>query len=419
MPDTQRMISDIILFICEAKTKKERLFLYDEFSPLIKNYKFVFASEDGGIPGYAFNKTFTAGGAIRSIFKTKNIWVLDPETREEMKTGSSSYKADYSIAFDTQALSYLVPYLSNKKGASIPLDFKEVFEFIAYNEVNIDPLPYYYENQKNLEDGIKVDKIYDNLKAYAVLKTLDIDWLKNRGEIRSTLQEAELLKDAQEQMSWLYMNLNTRAKDDLSLLHLQLYCLLLKMSLLQLKYPSSEASIYDKKMMEFMDFCHLELAFIPQRETVIAHTYFKQGQKLRFFKKIQKNKSNLKSILNNMAWDLFHIRLLEKRLMIKPIDSERYFFSALLTFDKDLIEIMDLCPATSCVFNINDNILLPFFKPTLQQLVQAEEDSNFSINNYFNHEAILSRETRMGNTINNINNIVEQLELEIISVSGK
>jgi len=124
-------IEQIVARICNSDTTSEAFQLYQLAAPLLKDYKFVFASDKGGQPGFAVNRTFSAGAAVRSLFKTDRILVLDPDTTLEMESGQSTYLIDYSISLDTNAMSYLVPHMAGKRGGGIPADFLEVFEFIA------------------------------------------------------------------------------------------------------------------------------------------------------------------------------------------------------------------------------------------------------------------------------------------------
>lgn len=120
--------------ICTAGSLAESFALYKIAATHLTKCKFVFAAKSGGTPGFAVNRTFSANGAVRSLFSTDKVIVLDEDTFQAMETGTAIYPLDYSISLDTQALSYLEPFLRGSTSC-IPGDFKEVFEFIARKDV--------------------------------------------------------------------------------------------------------------------------------------------------------------------------------------------------------------------------------------------------------------------------------------------
>lgn len=110
------------------------------------------------------------------------------------------FPIDYSIALDTQALSYLAPYLEGGS-TRLPRDFHEVFEFISRDEVNVDPIPYMVENIPNAASEEKIAEIRRRMEAYEVLRTIDTEWLRSNGEVRSRLSLAERNSNVNDRLS--------------------------------------------------------------------------------------------------------------------------------------------------------------------------------------------------------------------------
>lgn len=410
-------IEQIIARICNSDSTGEAFQLYQLFAPFLKEYKFVLASDKGGQPGFAVNQTFSAGAAVRSLFKTDRILVLDPDTVLEMESGQSTYPIDYSISLDTNAMSYLIPHMAGKRGGGIPADFLEVFEFIARPDVYVDPIPYLTENLSNLADGKSADKIFENFKAYEILRTIDADWLKSKGEVQSTVTEHELAKSAQQLLSKMYMDIgDDAAMNGIKFRHQYMYACLIKMAAIQLKSPSAGIG---KKMSAFMEFCHLGLATMSLREVAVARAYFTSGFKLKFFGKIQKNSSNdILELLRNMAWDMWHVRQMEQSITLKPAKQARYFFPALLTFDHKFIEIMDLYPLKGCAFKVGDSQPMPFFDGDAFRLIATDdEDGASAVKKYFSKDAIATREAVRDSVKADFSVVVDSLERELLAVA--
>ncbi|MDH0091253.1 hypothetical protein N7373_07335 [Achromobacter mucicolens] len=409
---------EVVALICNSDNTAEAFALYQLAAPLLKDYKFVFASDKGATPGFAVNRTFSAGAAVRSLFETERVLVLDAETVAEMESGPATYPIDYSISLDTNAMSYLVPYVTGKRARSIPADFQEVFEFIARSDVHVDPLPYLLENLPRLASGESADKIFENLKSYEVLRTIDIHRLKSKGEVRSTLSDEELAAAAQRQISKMYLDIENRAlMESITSRHLYFYACLIKIAAIQLKAPSTSLS---KKMAVFLEFCHSTLATMSIREAAVARAYFVRGQGLKFFGKIQKNsKNDILKLLRNMAWDMWHIRQLEQSITYKPSKPARYFFPALLTFDRNLIEIMALYPLKACAFKIGTSQPMPFFDGDPFKIIAIDDEEGASaMTRYFSAGAIAARDAARGSVRNNITVVVKSLETELLAVAN-
>ncbi|WP_186092653.1 hypothetical protein [Burkholderia gladioli] len=412
-------IEQIVARICNSDNTGEAFRLYHLAAPLLKNYKFVFASDKGGKPGFAVNRTFAAGAAVRSLFKTDRVLVLDPDTALEMESGQSTYPIDYSISLDTNAMSYLVPHMAGKRGGGIPADFLEVFEFIASPEVNVDPIPYFTENLPNLADGKSADEIFENLKAYEILRTIDAKWLKSKGEVQSTLTEQELTTSAQHLLSKMYMDISDDSgMKRIKFRHQYMYACLIKMAAIQLKSPGAGIC---EKMSAFMEFCHSGLAAISVREVAVARAYFTRGQDLKFFGRIQKkSKKDILELLRNMAWDMWHVRQMEQSITFNPVKQARYFFPALLTFDRGFIEIMDLYSLKACAFKVGEFNPMPFFDGDAFKLIATDDENGASaVRKYFLEDAIATREAARSSVRANFSTVVETLEKELLMIASK
>ena len=392
MHDTDFETQSVIARICNSDSPEEAFILFSHFEPLLNGWKFVLGSEIGSRPGFAINRTFASGSVVvRSLFRTSKIFVLDQRTVRDMANGRATFGIDYSISLETQALSYLAPYLDGR--TSLPAGVAEMFSFIARDDVYVDPLPYQYENIERLSSPYDAEKIFEKLKAYEVLRTLDVDRLRRRGEIRSTLSDMELVKATQENIGRL-LNGNDSFVRALKLRHSFFYALLLKMADIQI--TNARRTVNDK-LFDFLYFCDTELAAMCARESVIARRYFEQGQKLSFFGKIQKGRSGLFEQLKNMAWDLMHVRHLEHALTISTTPEARYFIPALLTFDRGLIEIMDLYPLKACAF-LAGGPPIPFYDgDPLAALFDDPMHQDQLKSQFYSRAAISSRSSNLSN----------------------
>lgn len=395
--------------ICSANSIADALLMYRTFAPFLTEYKFVFAAEKGGTPGFAVNRSFSAGAAVRSIFGSQNVFVLDSQTFADMnKHGAAEYPLDFSISLDTEAMSYLHPFIVGAYNKGIPDDFKEVFAFIAQDEVNVDPTPYMSENILKLDELKLADGVFKTLRSYEVLRTLDKKRLRSKGEVCSVLTNEEVNARALELISGMYRDRsNHAAMAGLQARHSYLYLCLMKMVEIQIKSPKRSTK---NKLIEFITFCDEEVATLFARETAIAAAYFEKGHDLTFFGKMHKGQ-DLQKPLKNMAWDLCHVRQLEEGMTMLPVREARYFFTALLTFDKRLIEIIDLYPLRSFGFKVSGGEQITNYGGDLIENVFANELDRATVHERFlSSRALDSRSSRRDKVREELPDIVARME---------
>lgn len=402
--------------ICTARSLAESFDLFKAGGSAVDNCKFVFAVQSGATPGFAVNRTFPAGGAVRSLFNTERVLVLDKQTVLEMEVGAATFPIDYSISLDTQAVSYLAPYLDGRT-TRMPADFKQVFDFIARDDVFVDPTPYLHENLRNLDDKKSAAKIFEKLKAYEILRTLDTDWLRMHGEPRSRLSRPEIEKRAQELVARMYMGRSDECfMRTITFRQQFMYSQLLLMAIIQIGAPSTP---FYEKMWRFAELCDSTLATLSGRETAVARAYFERGQCLTFFGKLQAKKPDLFDILDGMAWDLWHVRQMEELMTLKPLREARYFFPALLTFDKRLTEIMDLYPLKACAHIGGKHEPIPFYDGDWFALVAGDDalQRGFA-ERFYSDEARASRDMRRKGVKERMPRIVAALEAKLSAIAS-
>lgn len=411
--DEQRAL---IREIATADSLSESMEIFSLTQELLGGSKFIFAADKGTTPGLSVGNNFKNGSAIRSLFSTEKVFVLDKETLREMSLGSAKFKIDYSISLDTQALSYLEPYIGGNVN-KLPNDFREIFQFISQDNVFVDPMPYIHENYYNLGSDKASDKIFNKLKAYEVLRNLDAEAVKNESVIKTFVSESDLIIKAQQQISRMFSTLNYIGfMKELEVSFNYQYAHLLKMISIQLDNPQRNRF---SKVKEFLDFCHFEVSSIGFREVFIACEFFDKGQNLAFFSKIQKNKKDLFNIIKGMAWDLYHIRQMERLATIRPDERARYFFPSFLTCDKRLVEVLDLYPLKCLAYVDGKYEPMPFFDgDILEALARNDVEKDEICGQYFTESSANYRAGRREDARKNFSNLVGQLEEGLSKISN-
>ncbi|MFZ6654747.1 hypothetical protein [Undibacterium sp. TJN19] len=413
----------IIAKMLQSQDLNEAFEHYKEFGMLLPNWKFIFPVNNADKPGILANATFSHGAAVRSLFAATHVHVWDQDTfLETMKTGSARLPLDYSIGLDAQALSYLAPFLKDESLSRIPPDFIEVFNFIAQDNVNVDPIPYCLENIPRMTDRAHIDEVFESLLAYHRLRTIDATHLNNTGKIRSKLSDNEIVAAAQVQVASMIDECgNPRFLSPLLFRHSVIYALLLKITSIQINSPKQGLKRKLTTLLQFMD---EDLGVVYQRELLIANRYFHQGQKFPFFNTIQGNRNGKKMLkdLRSMAWDMLHVRNLEGAMTSKTHKDVRYFLPAILTFDKRYIDVLEAYPLKGFAYNeLSGRIYQHYPSDTFGENTSNFEDELYS--RFFNGNAIEARRARAEGTsdkkrIDNIAGLIENLEKEFLVVTN-
>lgn len=424
-PEVERTV---VALIANTPSTGEAFQAYEKYGALVPDWKFMFASEKGATPGLAVNRAFSDGSVVRGLFASERVLLLDPSVREAMLTaGQASFPIDYSISLDTQALSYLAPYLDDKT-SKLPRDFHEIFAFIAQENVFVDPIPYLAENLPNVLIEKNIPGIRRRLAAYEILRTIDGKHFHENQEVRSTLSDDE--RDGN--VNRLIEKMLADASDPelrSSVLHRHnlAYCTLLKMATIQLR---SRAKTKEEKIHELVEFMDTGLKAIFVREIVVAAKYFEEGQNFAFFGKIQRAPSDqvpeLIKQLKNMAWDFCHIRYIEEAatnsetLPETALVQARFFFPALLTCDKRFVEVIDLYALKSCAYRHEPWIQMPF--PAIDWIAVAaglpDAQAAF-IERFYSRHTLHRREAQRESVEANLPAIVCNLEEEFAAAVGQ
>ncbi|HBC71760.1 MAG TPA: hypothetical protein DEA62_00375 [Coxiellaceae bacterium] len=110
----EQEIHDAIESVCTAETIEKSVRIFRDYQTLLHGCRFIFAANVGPTTNLPFNHNFSKMAAIRCLFKTNKILVLDGAILTEMDNGGATFSIDYSISLDSQALRYLKSYIQKK-----------------------------------------------------------------------------------------------------------------------------------------------------------------------------------------------------------------------------------------------------------------------------------------------------------------
>lgn len=354
-------------------------------SSLDEEYNFYFNHDFGSDMGEAINRDFHSNSAVISLFNKGKVFIINKRSVNDiLENKRSEFKIDYSIGMDAQVLSYLEPFIERRSLNKLPKDIDEIFKFISQPNVNIDATPYIYENVDNISIKENQSKIFNKLKAYETLRVFNEKNIINYDS--NILNDNSLflgVDDLYRHMISLQKNKGfIGIKNQVNLM----YLCILKIAEIQFSIGHKDSLI---KLETFLDFLQNKLGTVIVKECIIAYHFFEKGTSLLFFSRVQKGKGgNIFPIIKNMAWDMFHLRFLERKMITKSHYKTEHFFPAILTCDKDLIQLSKLINIKSIVVNRKTEEIFPFY-----DYYSLGDDFNHVMNKYDSKEKREERES--------------------------
>lgn len=358
-----------IALVGQAPTPQQAFECFQQNSELLKEHKFVIRGTLGTQPSHAFDREFSHGAGVHTLFSGSRVVVLDERIARETAAGDVQFHFDYSIALDTQAVSYLHPYTCGRDPAISNPDLQAVFDLIAGPDVWVDPLPYLLENLDQVGVSPRIDsKILEKLKAYEILRTIDSSALAD-GQVKSIHSDGEIVDRSSKLFDSMKLQATPAGGVHAVARQYQFFhaCML---AIVDAYFdPDLGAS---EKLLAVADFCDQELAAMAGRELQLGHWLFSKSEIPEFFRKLKH--MNIDSV-RNMTWDIFHLRRMEKLYAIDIDSKADFFFPAMLTFDKALREVIDLHPLRAIAWSTRNRSPITFYeKDPIEQMFPLEHE---------------------------------------------
>ncbi len=352
----------------------------EEFVCFLENYNdlkectfFMYSDNEGEDFPEVFKSNFDKDFAIVEIGCSDKYYMIDEKVCQDMiRDKVAYYDMDFCVELDTQAVSYLKNMFKDFDDVNIPQDKQELFFYLNQKHVNYSSIPYILENAGK-KDSNKSKDIYLNLKSYEIFKHFDFITYQKTGEIKYDLDESNILLSVDDAYNRIVSNYWNEVMRSTFQVQKALYCLLIEAALIEFQNSKKSAP---NKMRMLIDFILSKFGVFSEREMIICYRYFEHDERTKkFFKKVHKDSKDLKKTLNGMAWDLTHVRTVEKFYVLKPIETCKLAIHPILTYDNGLKEVLKLCPVKKIV--VYNDIVIPCLKNTFYELMPEASDLMF------------------------------------------
>lgn len=297
-----------------------RIFLFDEkysnFDESVKN-----------------KKIGTCG--IFGIGDYTKTWVLDSGHLSER----SLVRVGKTIDFDLNIITYLNKMMTGRK---ISIDKNEFVKYLNYIKTKGFQIGITTALMERVRTRIDLNILSEMITSFVKLDNISI--------INESIENIYLLEKDYTRIKQIYdMAL---AQVDKNLEQYNIVCCYVMKAFLIKNYDNSSEK--NKKVDMFIKYCLDVLNCYLEQEIVILSLYIMDDNKThRVFKKIKNNTDVIKNILN-VAWDLYHIRLIEQIMLRDNMkNTNQVVLSYFGTADNGIIDAMQINPVKAFVI-VND-----------------------------------------------------------------
>ena len=322
------------------------------------------------------------GYGIYALSHTDELLVLDKKRVMEMYDGNAKVKATVCVDFDTQILTELKKYYEDK--SKCPEAFCNLLADLEMYKCDYTCLPYIFENGSKLNDARIRKGMCECLKVYFHYKenSLHDFGLGLPFSNETYLNTKRMLDDMQN-----YTHIGSY-----DTMQKTIYCMLLKCASISLK---NELSDVGKKFSLLLDFVNYQLGYYLERELILCYLHFKRNTSVsRFFKRIQYGAKNIIQAVRGMAWDLWHLRMLELWTAMDADNDEQFSIHAMLTHDFGLQDVLKSVPLQRLAIVQNTNGLLPTTIPKYKLQLSDIIVDNIDIERNFVENKTIRKQTQ-------------------------
>ena len=256
--------------------------------------------------------------------------------------GKSNVMIDYSIGFDSNFAEKLRALMN---GESIqPADRDRVMSVLklkANNQkVQFDCMPFLFENVRLARDNDKNKRPLNTLVAFRMLDHLNWDAFRADPTKLVLNGDADILKKSlmpkEEQFLKEQYATEEIARHEARVLGVQ--ALLLRFATLWHAHKRDKARMWS----ELVDFCIFELGSLPMTELALIWCGMSTKDPAPFFGPITGKSKTMLAEIKGMAWDMAHLRILEKMASQSTLGS--FFIPYFVSLDARWRNLLRLNP---------------------------------------------------------------------------
>ncbi|MEE5062604.1 hypothetical protein V2J97_01000 [Pseudomonas alliivorans] len=359
---TEYEVQRALHYVCSANNPKDALKRFQEEIELLDDWRIMYAAAESGGPFSLERKQFSKKGFVSTMLRGKSVWILDKAfalSRTQVK-----YILGGSLFLDSNAASY-IRKLSYAERISPELDAVRADlhrTFSVYDLARLNSYIYLCEAQKKWSPETR-QFCKETIAAVHALSLDNSPLSEGWGDRYRSLYQEQAEAFAEDWIEGFSRSLEGGLSVALSQQAAAAECMILRAKILE----SSVKASPEAKMEELLNFMHDELQIFMLRELIVCADILFHTKKTTLSKKLNSvlDKEDPLRIINNCAWDLYMLRIMESLSNPKDLKGVDFCLDRLITFDQDLADVICLTELRAVAVHLGSHRAYPFFNNEL------------------------------------------------------
>ena len=342
-----------IMDIIQSSNTIEKAEKFKEYKTILNDCRiFLFDEKYSNFDNSLSNKKIGKCG-IFGIGDYTKTWILDSRHLSEI----SLVRVGKTIDFDVNIITYLNKIMTGRK---INIDKNEFIRYLNY----IKTAEFQIGITTALMERVRT-RIDLNILSEMITSFVKLD---NISTINDNIENIYLSEKDYTRIKQIYDMALIQVNENLEQFNI-VCCCVMKAFLIKTYYNSSEKN---KKVDMFIKYCLDVLNCYLEKEIVILSLYIMDDNRThKVFKKIKNNTDVIKNILN-VAWDIYHIRLVEHTMLRDNMkNTKQVILSYFGTADNGVIDAIQINPVKAFVI-VND-YQISFHQMNINDVCKNEE----------------------------------------------
>lgn len=339
-----------------------------------------------------------------------------------------SLRIDYTVTFDTNFASYINRFVRGKSLKGQQDKFMYVINDVLDHDLNFDPMFYFIENIKKaypIALGMKDEETNSpqvlwesldedfrhNIISLQLFLGVDCNHYRKTRELKFDISIEEAVRRSIDFTYSFYASAEGQEVVNY-FLFIQKAILLQLLAMLIVQFSSRRGA--RNKIEEFLKFVQ-EKAVYSDRETIIAHKYFKDRKTIPLLGRVNKGgvQRRLMEKIDNLAWDMTVPRAMEMMATLQAAGD--YMIPFFLTFDQRLCELIKCHPIKAVIIDRRSGGVLPIPKLSTFEYFDNEGCKDI-VTSFFSKEKQVERFSREVPTLEMLSDMVDSEYRELSTI---
>ncbi|WP_417548430.1 hypothetical protein [Marinobacter segnicrescens] len=355
-------IQQALYYVCSAENPKEALERFQDHVELLGEWRIMYAAAEVGGPFGLVREQFSKKGFVSTMLRGRSVWILD-KTFALSKT-QVKYVLGGSLFLDSNAASY-IRKLSYAERISPELDAVRADlqrTFSVDDLARLNSYIYLCEAQKSWTPETR-QFCKETVAAVHALSFDKAPLSEGWGERFRTLYQERAEAFAEEFIDGFSRSLEAGLSVAIAQQAAAAECMILRAKIIECTSSASP----EAKMEALLNFMHDELRIFMLRELIVCADILFHTKKTKLSEKLNSvlDKKDPLRIINNCAWDLYILRLIESISNPQNLDGVDFCLDHLITFDEDLVDVICLTELRAVAVHLASHRAYPFFNNEL------------------------------------------------------